>query len=32
MASARDGTPIAVQKPGDDKAFVTEFEPIVSTA
>ncbi len=32
MASARDGTPIATQKKGEDKALISEFDPLGSTA
>lgn len=32
MASARDGTPIAVLKNGQEKATISEFNPLGSTA
>ena len=32
MASARDGTPIVVLKNGQEKATISEFNPLGSTA
>lgn len=32
MGSARDGTPIAAVKTGEDRALISEFDPMGSTA
>ena len=32
MGSARDGTPIASVKVGDERAVISEFDPLGSTA